>query len=144
MRAASSISVDDVAAAIVLERQTASGWRLGKFRPMRLDQPFEQIERQAVSRHRLEQRRGHRISATPLLHAHLSTTSLHHCSRISPASGSFDDVPHARDFDVEGIERKQRAAMRRRRKQRGERAVLVRRPHQRFAIGECILHGDAA
>ncbi len=53
-------------------------------------------------------------------------------------------LAHARHLDVEGIERMQRAAMFRRREQRGEKAVAIGRPDQLGAIGECILHDDAS
>ena len=55
--------------------------------------------------------------------------------------GLTDDLAHARHFDVEGVEREQRVAMLRRRKQGGEETLLVRGADQRLAVGERVLHG---
>src|SRR5438552_8151016 len=50
------------------------------------------------------------------------------------------ELPHARDFDIECVEREQRAADARGRKQCCEKAVLVGRAHQRLAMIEGIGH----
>src|SRR6516165_1237745 len=55
-----------------------------------------------------------------------------------------NDLAHAGDFHVEGVERNQRVPMLGGGKQGGEKAVLVRRAQQRLAMGECILHGRAS
>ncbi len=47
---------------------------------------------------------------------------------------------HARDLQVEGIQRTERAAVLGRREQGREIAVLVGRPNQRLAMAECIVH----
>ncbi len=51
-------------------------------------------------------------------------------------------LAHARNLDVEGIERKQRAAMLCRREQRREKAILVGLAHQRFAMVEDLFHSE--
>ena len=66
-----------------------------------------------------------------------STTSRHHCSRISARCGSDVDLARAGEFVVEGVQRQQRVPMLRRREQRGEEPVRVMPPHQR---GDRLVH----
>ena len=69
-----------------------------------------------------------------------SSTSRHHCSRISPGIGSRARSRTRDDLDVEGIEREQRAALVGRREQRREIAVAVGFAHQRRAILKVLVH----
>jgi len=110
------------------------GFEIGKRRhrfvveiePARLDQRLEWLPRQPVARHACKQRRRHRMrrdlaparaieDVAPPLQADFP------CDRLA------NDLAHAGDFHVEGIERKQRVPMLGGRKQGGEKAVLVRR-----------------
>ena len=106
--------------------------------PARRDQRIEPLHRQLVARNGRAQRRRHRMR--PDLAAALAVE--HIAPPLQPDLAGqriANDLAHARDLQVEGIERKQRAAMLGRRKQRGEKAVPVRRAHQRLAMG--VLHG---
>src|SRR5512133_3481514 len=51
------------------------------------------------------------------------------------------DLAHPGDFQVERIERKQRWPVLGGCKQRGEKAIPIRRADEPLAMGECILHG---
>jgi hypothetical protein len=105
----------------------------------RIDQGVKRSDRQAAARDRVQERGRDRIRrrvagrpaaqrVAPPLQPDLARQRL------------VRDLPDARDFDVEPIEREKMRTPVGRRKQAGQEAVLVRLPHQRLAMGISVLH----
>ena len=124
------------------------GFEIGKRRhrfvveiePARLDERLEPLRRQPVARDAREQRRRHRMSRD-LAPAHTVQHVAPPLQPDFPRYGLANDLAHAGNFHIEGVERNQRVAMLGGGKQGGEKAVLVCCAYQPFAMGECILHG---
>src|SRR5262249_5331132 len=108
--------------------------------PARIDERLERLQRQPVARDGGEQRRRHRVGRD-LVPARTAQYVAPPLQPDFPRHGLANDLTHAGDFQVEGVERKQRVATLGGGKQGGEKAILVRRAEEPFAMGECILHG---
>jgi hypothetical protein len=110
------------------------GFEIGKRRhrlvveiePARLDERLEWLRRQPVARHACEQRRRHRMGRD-LAPARTADDIAPPLQPDFPRYGLANDLAHAGDFHVEGVERDQRVPMLGGGKQGGEKAVLVRR-----------------
>src|SRR5262249_28601853 len=106
----------------------------------RLDERLERLRRQPVARDAREQRRRHWMGRD-LAPARTARDVAPPLQPDFSRDGLANNLAHARDFHVEGVERKQRVATLSGGKQGGEKAILVRRAYERFAMGGCILHG---
>src|SRR5215831_5101220 len=105
----------------------------------RIDERLERLQRQPVARDGGGQRRRHRVGRD-LVPARTAQYVAPPLQPDFPRHGLANDLTHAGDFQVEGVERKQRVATLGGSKQGGEKAILVRRAYEPLAMGECILH----
>ena len=96
---------------------------------MLLDQPRQRLDRKTVFADRLQQFGGDRIALDPAM----AGTFQHVGPPLQPHFAGqrlADLLAHARDLDIEGVDRQQRTALGRRQKQRGRIAHEIMRAHQ--------------
>jgi hypothetical protein len=107
---------------------------------VRIDQAEQRLAREAALRNGIEQRCSDRIG--------IDLAARFVAQRVAPPLQAdltwqylARRLAHPGDLAVEGIERMEMPAQVRRREQRGEKPVLVVRPHHGFAMGIGVLHG---